>query len=114
MALYRQFVDCGRSQGLWIPCFGSSTKHPELHDYENDDGSLLNVIYHNCPEHVEAAFQAGLSPDCGSKSSTKHFCSTPRRTMKQNFSLALQKKYREGNGAGICFVLASLAVSDAG
>ena len=38
-------------------------KHPDLHAFEGDDGSLLDVISNNCPELFEAAFAAGLSPD---------------------------------------------------
>lgn len=41
------------------------SEHPELHAFEGDDGSLLDVIRYNCPEFFEAAFTAGLSPDSG-------------------------------------------------
>jgi hypothetical protein len=41
-------------------------EHTELYDYDGDDGSL-DVLRYDCPEHIEAAFQAGLSPDCGPK-----------------------------------------------
>jgi hypothetical protein len=51
-------------------------QHPELHAYEGDDGSLLDVIRYNCPECFEAAFVAGLSPDSGS--------STPHQTLLQH------------------------------
>lgn len=40
-------------------------EHPELHSFEGDDGSLLDVIACNCPEFFEVAFRAGLSPDSG-------------------------------------------------
>jgi len=40
-------------------------QHPDLHPFEGDDGSLLDVIRDNCPEFFDAAFVAGLSPDSG-------------------------------------------------
>lgn len=58
---------------IWTAFFGSSGGHPELHDYEGDDGSLLDVIHYNCPEYIEASFQAGLSPDCGAKEKHETF-----------------------------------------
>jgi hypothetical protein len=59
-------------------------EHPELHDYGGNDGSLLDVIYHNCPEHVDAAFQAGLSPDCGPKERHEIFLQRAAPTMTRN------------------------------
>ncbi|MHB8652789.1 MAG: ankyrin repeat domain-containing protein [Terriglobia bacterium] len=41
------------------------SEHPELHTFEGDDGSLLDVIRYSCPDFLEAAFAAGLSPDSG-------------------------------------------------
>jgi ankyrin repeat protein len=38
--------------------------HPELHTVEGDEGGLLSVLYHSAPHLFEAAFAAGLSPDC--------------------------------------------------
>jgi ankyrin repeat protein len=65
MELYLQFVRAAESKDL-DSLIRIIREHPELHDNEGDDGSLLDVIYHNCPGHIDAAFQAGLSPDCSS------------------------------------------------
>jgi hypothetical protein len=51
-------------------------QHPDLHTFEGDNGSLLDVIGQNCPELFEAAFSAGLSPDSGP--------SAPHETLLQN------------------------------
>ena len=48
-------------------------ERPELHSFEGDDGSLLDILRHNCPEHIEPAFQAGLHPDCGAKEEHETF-----------------------------------------
>lgn len=41
-------------------------EHPELHSFEGEDGGLLDILRHHCPELFPAAFAAGLSPDAGS------------------------------------------------
>jgi uncharacterized protein len=66
MEQYVQFVTAAETKDL-DTMLRIIREHPELHDYEGDHGSLLDVIYHNCPEHIEAALQTGLSPDCGAK-----------------------------------------------
>jgi hypothetical protein len=38
---------------------------PALHACDGEDGSLLDMIRHHCPELFPAAFAAGLSPDSG-------------------------------------------------
>src|SRR5688572_2340531 len=38
---------------------------PALHDYEGEAGSLVDILDRDAPELLEAAFQAGLSPDAG-------------------------------------------------
>lgn len=38
---------------------------PALHACDGEDGSLLDMIQHHCPELFPAAFAAGLSPDSG-------------------------------------------------
>ena len=50
-------------------------QHPELHSFQGDDGSLLDVIGHNRPALFETAFVAGLSPDSGPPA--------PRQTLLQ-------------------------------
>jgi hypothetical protein len=40
-------------------------EHLDLHNFEGDDGTLLDVLRYNCPEVFPAAFAAGLSPDAG-------------------------------------------------
>jgi uncharacterized protein len=70
--LYLQFLAAAEAKDLdAMPRI--IREHPELHDHEGEDGSLLDVIYHNCPEHIEAAFQAGLSPDCGAEEQHETF-----------------------------------------
>jgi hypothetical protein len=39
--------------------------HPELHDYEGEAGSLVEILDREAPELLEPAFQAGLSPEAG-------------------------------------------------
>ncbi len=51
-------------------------EHPELHGFEGDEGGLLDLLRHNCPELFAAAFAAGLSPDAG--------CPTPNHTLLQH------------------------------
>ena len=61
---YRQFVRAAESKDadtltrLIREC-------PELHAFEGEDGSLVGVIRYTCPEFLESAFAAGLSPDSG-------------------------------------------------
>jgi len=66
MELYLQFVSAAEAKDL-DTLLRIIREHPALHDHEGDDGSLLDVLRYNCPEYIEAAFQAGLSPDCGPK-----------------------------------------------
>ena len=63
MELYLQFVSAAKAKDL-DTLLRIIREHPALHDHEGDDGSLLDVIHYNCPEHIEAVFQAALSPDC--------------------------------------------------
>lgn len=72
MELYLHFVAAAETRDL-NAVIRIIHEHPELHDCEGDDGSLLDVICHNCPEHIEAAFQAGLSPDSGAKEQHETF-----------------------------------------
>lgn len=72
MELYSQFVAAAEARDL-DTLVRIIREHPELHDYEGDDGSLLDVLRYNCREHIEAAFQAGLSPDCGAKEQHETF-----------------------------------------
>ena len=64
METYLQFVRAAEAKDL-DSLVRMIRHHPELHDYEGDDGTLLDVIGYNCPEFFEAAFVAGLSPDSG-------------------------------------------------
>jgi hypothetical protein len=72
MELYLQFVSAAEAKDL-DTLLRIIREHPELHDYEGDDGSLLDVLRYNCPELIEAAFQADLSPDCGPKEQHETF-----------------------------------------
>lgn len=72
MEVYHQFVIACENRNL-DTILRIIHEYPELHDYEGDDGSLLDVIRYNCPEHIEAAFRAGLSPDCGPKEQHETF-----------------------------------------
>ena len=40
-------------------------EHPDLHDFEGEEGTLVDVIFWKCRELFGAAFKAGLSPDSG-------------------------------------------------
>jgi hypothetical protein len=70
--LYLQFVTAAETKDLET-LLRLIREHPELHDYEGDDGSLLHVIHYNCPEDIEATSQAGLNPDCGAKEQHETF-----------------------------------------
>ncbi len=39
--------------------------YPDLHNYERGNGSLVEILHGDAPALLEAAFQAGLSPDAG-------------------------------------------------
>lgn len=64
MDTYLQFVRAAESKDIETLTL-LIREHPELHNFQGDDGSLLDVIAYNCPELFEAAFAAGLSPDSG-------------------------------------------------
>jgi hypothetical protein len=72
MELYLQFVTPCEAKNLET-ILRIIREHRHLHNYEGDDGSLLNVLRYSCPELIESAFQAGLSPDCGSKEQHETF-----------------------------------------
>jgi hypothetical protein len=40
-------------------------EHPELHNQAGEEGSLVDIIRHHCPELFSLALAAGLSPDAG-------------------------------------------------
>jgi ankyrin repeat protein len=48
-------------------------EHPVLRDYEGDAGSLVDVLDREAPELLEAAFEAGLSPDAGMEAPCQTF-----------------------------------------
>jgi hypothetical protein len=64
MDTYLQFVRAAEAKDE-ITITRLIREHPELHNFEGDDGSLLDVLRYNCPELFSTVFAAGLSPDAG-------------------------------------------------
>jgi ankyrin repeat protein len=64
MDMYLQFVRAAESKDAEM-LTRLISEHPELHAFEGDDGSLIDVIRYNYPEFIESAFAAGISPDSG-------------------------------------------------
>jgi ankyrin repeat protein len=61
---YHQFCDAVRSRDVET-LRRLLRDFPALHNFEGEDGSLLDVLQFEAPELLETAFQAGLSPDAG-------------------------------------------------
>jgi hypothetical protein len=48
-------------------------EHPGLHDYVGEAGDLVGILDRDAPTLLEAAFQAGLSPDAGQEGTPQTF-----------------------------------------
>lgn len=68
MKAYDQFVEAAEARDAEV-IVRLIREHPELHSYEGDHGSLLEIMARDCPEFFEAAFVAGIHPDSGTLSS---------------------------------------------
>jgi len=70
--LYRQFRRAAsRRDGGTVAALIRA--HPALRDYDGEAGSLVDVLDSEAPELLEAAFEAGLSPDAGSEAPCQTF-----------------------------------------
>jgi hypothetical protein len=62
LMVYRRFYRAAR-KGDRDTILRLIADHPDLHAFQGDAGTWVEILYQSAPGLLEAAFQAGLSPD---------------------------------------------------